>query len=52
LVEHVSCMKGMRCAYKILIKKCKGKKPLGRSRHRWENNIRLNLREIGWEGVD
>jgi hypothetical protein len=29
-----------------------GKRPLGRSRHRWKDNIRMNLTEIGWEGVD
>jgi hypothetical protein len=32
--------------------KNEGKTPLGRPRHRWENNIRMGLREIGWEGVD
>jgi hypothetical protein len=29
-----------------------GKRPLGRHRRRWEDNIRWDLREIGWEGVD
>jgi len=29
-----------------------GKRPLRRPRHRWENNIRMNLKEIGWRGVD
>jgi hypothetical protein len=29
-----------------------GKRPLGRPRNMWEDNIRLGLREIGWEGVD
>jgi hypothetical protein len=28
-----------------------GKRPLGRPRHGWEDNIRMELREIGWEGV-
>jgi hypothetical protein len=28
-----------------------GKRPLGRPRHQWEDNIRMNLREIGWEGM-
>jgi hypothetical protein len=36
----------------ILFGKPEGKRPLGRSRHRWEDNIRLDLREVGWEGVD
>jgi hypothetical protein len=30
----------------------KGKRPLGRPRHRWEGNIRIDLREVQWEGVD
>jgi len=42
----------MRNAYKILVRKPEWKKPLGRHRCRWEDNIRINLREIGWEGVD
>jgi hypothetical protein len=29
-----------------------GKKPLGRHRHRWEDNIKMDLREIGWGGMD
>jgi hypothetical protein len=29
-----------------------GKRPIGRSRRRWENNIRMYLREIGWGGMD
>jgi hypothetical protein len=45
-------MGGMRNAYDILVGKPEGKRPLGRPRHRWEDNIRMNLREIGWEGVD
>jgi hypothetical protein len=35
-----------------LIGKPKGKRPLGRPRHKWEDNIRMGLREIGWEDVD
>jgi hypothetical protein len=29
-----------------------GKRPLGRPRRRWVNNIRMDLREIGWDGMD
>jgi hypothetical protein len=36
----------MRNTYKILVGKPGGKRPLGRPRHRWENNIRIGLREI------
>jgi hypothetical protein len=36
----------------ILIGKPEGKRPLGRSRSRWEDNIRIDPREIGWEDMD
>jgi len=42
----------MRNAYKILVGKPEGKRPLGRPRRRWEDNIRMDLREIEWQGVD
>jgi hypothetical protein len=42
----------MRSAYKILVGKREGKKPLVRSRRRWEDNIGIVRREIGWKGVD
>ena len=29
-----------------------GKKPLGRHRHRWEDNIKMDLQEVGWGGMD
>jgi len=41
----------MRNAHKILVTKPEGK-TLGRPRHRWEHNIRMDLREREWEGVD
>jgi hypothetical protein len=41
-----------RNAYRILVGKPEGKRLLGRPRHRWVNNIKMDLREIGWEGVD
>jgi hypothetical protein len=34
----------------MLVGKPEGKRPLGRPRHRWEDNIRMDLRKIGWEG--
>jgi hypothetical protein len=39
-----------RNAYRILVGKPEGKRPLGRPRRRWEDNIRIGLREIGWGG--
>jgi hypothetical protein len=41
-----------RNAYRILVGKPEGKRPLGRPRRRWEDNIRMDLREIGWSGMD
>jgi hypothetical protein len=41
-----------RKVYKVLVGKPKGKRPLGRPRHRWEDGIRINLRETGLGGVD
>jgi hypothetical protein len=38
----------MKNEYKILVRKPRGRRP----GHRWEDNIRTNLRETGWEGVD
>jgi hypothetical protein len=41
-----------RNAYRILVGNPEGKKPLGRPRRRWVDNIRMDLREIGWDGVE
>ncbi|PNF14331.1 hypothetical protein B7P43_G06031 [Cryptotermes secundus] len=41
-----------RNAYKILVGKPEGKRPQGRPRRRWVDNIRVDLREIGWDGMD
>jgi hypothetical protein len=42
----------MKRANKLLVGNSEGKRPLGTSRHRWEDNIRMDLNEIGWEVVD
>jgi hypothetical protein len=42
----------MRNAYRILVGKPEGKRPLGRPRHRWVDNIKMDLREVGWDGRD
>jgi hypothetical protein len=41
-----------RNAYRILIGKPEGKTPLGRPRSRWVDNIKMDLREIGWDGME
>jgi hypothetical protein len=40
----VACMGEVRGAYNILVGRPEGRRPLGRPRHRWEDNIRLDLR--------
>jgi hypothetical protein len=42
----------LRNAYRILVGKPEGKRPLGRPRRRWVNNIKMDLREMGWYGMD
>jgi hypothetical protein len=44
---HVECMGEGRGACRVLVRRPEGKRPLGRPRSRWENNIKLDLREIG-----
>jgi hypothetical protein len=39
-------------AYRILVGKPEGQRPLGRPRHRWVDNIKMDLTEIGWSGMD
>jgi hypothetical protein len=41
-----------RNAYRILVGEPEGKRPLGRPRRRWVDNIKIDLREIGWGGMD
>jgi hypothetical protein len=41
-----------RNAYRILVGKPEEKRPLGRPRRRWVDNIKMDLREIGWDGMD
>ena len=38
--------------YRVLVAKPVGKRPLGRPRHRWEGNIKMNLQEVGCVGMD
>jgi hypothetical protein len=49
---HVAQMEEKRTANRILVGKPGGKRPLGRSRRRWVDNIKMDLRETGWDGVD
>ena len=49
--EHVARMEESKSAFKILIGKRAGKRPLGRPRRRWEDNIRMDLKEIRANGL-
>jgi hypothetical protein len=42
----------IRNAYRILVEKPEGKRPLGRPTRRWVDNIKMDLTEIRWDGVD
>jgi hypothetical protein len=48
---QTACMRKPRNVYKILVAKPEGKRAFIRHRHRWEDNIKMDLREIGLEGV-
>jgi hypothetical protein len=48
---HVARMEEDRNAFKILTGKHTGKRPLGMPRHRWEDNIRMDLKEIGMVSI-
>jgi hypothetical protein len=49
---HVARMGEVRGAYNILVGRPEGRRPLGRPRCRWEDNIKIDLREIGFGDVD
>jgi hypothetical protein len=46
-VRHVACMGEGRKVYRVLVGKPEGKSPLGRPRRRWEDGIKMDLRDIG-----
>jgi hypothetical protein len=48
---HVARMGERRGAYRALVGKPEGRRPLGRPRRRWEDNIQRDLREVGWGGA-
>jgi hypothetical protein len=47
---HVARMGEGRVVYRVLVGKPEGKRPLGRPRRRWEDNIKTDLQEVGWRG--
>jgi len=51
-VGRVSRMGERRDVYRVLVRKPEGKRPLGRPRHRWEDNIEMDLHEVGCGGTE
>jgi hypothetical protein len=51
-VGYVARMEEKRNAYRLLVEKSEGTRPLGRPRRRWVCNIKMDFLEIGWGGVD
>jgi hypothetical protein len=49
---HVARMGERRGVYRVLVGKPDGKRTLGRPRHRWEDNNKMDLQEVGWGGMD
>jgi len=49
---HETRMGESRSVYRVLVGKPEGKRPLGRARHRWEDNIKTDLEEVGCGGMD
>jgi hypothetical protein len=49
---HVARIGEKRNPYRIFVGKPEGKRPLGRPRRRWVDNIKIDLTELGWDGVD
>jgi len=51
-VGHVVRMVEGRGMYRVLVGKPEGKRPLGRPRHRWDDNIKMDLQEVECGGMD
>ena len=50
--EHVASVRERRGVYRVLVGKPDKKSPLKRPRHRWEDNIKMDLQEVGYEGMN
>ena len=48
---HVACMGDRIGACRVLVRIPVGKRPLGRTGHRWEDNIKMDIQEVGWGGM-
>jgi len=50
--RHVACKRERRGVYSVFVGKPEGKRQVGRPRHRWEDNIKMDLQEMGCGGID
>ena len=49
---HVARMGERRGVYRVLVRRPKGKRPFGRPRRRWDDNIKMDIQEVGCGGMD
>ena len=49
---HVARVRERRGVYRVLVEKPEGKRPLGNSRYRWKDNVKMDLQEVGCGGMD
>jgi len=49
---HAARVREKRGVYRVLVGKPEGRRPFGRPRHRWEDNNKIDLQEVGCEGID
>jgi hypothetical protein len=52
LAGNLASMGAKRNAYRVLVGKPEGKRPLGRYRRGWDDNVNIEIREIGWGGAE
>jgi hypothetical protein len=50
--RHVARMEELRYSYKVLVKKTETKRPFRKTVRRWQGSIKMDLKKVGWEGVD
>ena len=48
----VALMVETRGGHRVLVRRPEGKRPLGKPRRRWEDNIKIDLQQVGWGGMD
>jgi len=49
---HVVCMGARKSAYRVLVRRSEGRRPLGISRHRWKYNIKMDIQYVRWGSMD